>query len=153
MQDITDEFVKPVDVNQTSALQDSASHIAYTALDQGRKEIRLLTVLRGDFEDKIQVTLIPVSLHCCPDFTALSYCWGDQLESTEISINEDTAEVPRSVHTALKYIRKTDHDDVVWIDFLCINQRDLEEKASQVRMMGRIYSAGRPENPLSENKC
>jgi hypothetical protein len=28
----------------------------------------------------------------------------------------------------------------IWIDAICINQRDLEERAPQVHMMDRVYS-------------
>lgn len=30
---------------------------------------------------------------------------------------------------------------LVWIDALCINQQDKDERASQVRLMGQIYSS------------
>ncbi|KAF2028020.1 hypothetical protein EK21DRAFT_114224 [Setomelanomma holmii] len=41
---------------------------------------------------------------------------------------------------ALRHLRKADTDRVLWIDALCINQEDMDEKASQVKMMQGIYA-------------
>jgi hypothetical protein len=46
--------------------------------------------------------------------------------------------VTKSLGTALEYIQ--DDDDVIlWVDSICINQQDSEEKRLQVQEMGKIY--------------
>jgi hypothetical protein len=41
---------------------------------------------------------------------------------------------------ALKQVRLHHPQDYVWVDAICINQEDMEEKAAQVAMMGEIYA-------------
>ena len=50
-------------------------------------------------------------------------------------------EVTTSLHTALTYIRRPDSARLVWVDAICINQSDDDEKSSQVAIMRHIYSA------------
>lgn len=37
-------------------------------------------------------------------------------------------------------VRRKEKAILVWIDALCINQQDKDERATQVRLMGQIYS-------------
>lgn len=37
-------------------------------------------------------------------------------------------------------VRRKKEEILVWVDALCINQQDKDERASQVRLMGQIYS-------------
>lgn len=48
--------------------------------------------------------------------------------------------VPTSLYDALKAVRQKKRETLVWIDALCINQQDKDERAKQVRLMGHIYS-------------
>jgi hypothetical protein len=62
----------------------------------------------------------------------------------EIEINGQKTCVRESLKIALKYLRKSRDDVVVWADAISINQEDANEKAYQVRMMRDIYANGRP---------
>lgn len=82
-----------------------------------------------------------------PAFNALSYTWGSWDDSTSITIvNFDSGEevdfpVTRNLFNALRRIRREEEDVIrLWVDQICINQRNEEEKAWQVRAMGNIYS-------------
>ncbi|KAI1472761.1 HET-domain-containing protein [Daldinia caldariorum] len=44
---------------------------------------------------------------------------------------------------AMRHLRYEDRSRVVWIDALCINQDDLEERGEQVKRMGLIYALAR----------
>jgi Heterokaryon incompatibility protein (HET) len=48
--------------------------------------------------------------------------------------------VSRTLYSALLRLRHLDADKLYWIDALCINQRDIQEKEIQVRAMEKIYS-------------
>jgi hypothetical protein len=48
-------------------------------------------------------------------------------------------QVNTSLYDALMAIRPSKEPIVIWIDFLCINQSDTEEKCWQVALMGNIY--------------
>ncbi|KAN0110166.1 Heterokaryon incompatibility protein (HET) domain containing protein [Hyaloscypha variabilis] len=44
-----------------------------------------------------------------------------------------------NLQSALKRLRQRSTTRVLWVDQLCINQEDVEERSSQVQLMGHIY--------------
>src|SRR6202012_1162820 len=61
-----------------------------------------------------------------------------------ILLDEMPVQVTTNLLAVLRRIRRRywdfrSHGDYVWIDALCINQADTEEKNSQVSMMREIY--------------
>jgi len=135
---MTDEYSEP----SNSINMDSNS--IYSALNENKREIRLLTLLRSDgFEDEIRCKLDVASLDEKLTYTALSYCWGNQSEQREIHVNDRRVSVTKSLEIALRYARKDLQDMVLWVDAICINQEDLKEKSYQVGMMGSIYATGK----------
>ena len=76
------------------------------------------------------------------EFDALSYVWGSASELLDIYLDGYVAQVHRNLHTALPYLaRRGDVRPVrpIWIDAICINQADHEEKMAQIREMNRVY--------------
>ncbi|KAI7774250.1 hypothetical protein LA080_009050 [Diaporthe eres] len=51
--------------------------------------------------------------------------------------------VTRDLTLALKYLRHPHAERILWIDALCINQANHEERNHQVQMMARIYSGAK----------
>lgn len=78
-----------------------------------------------------------------PVFTALSYVWGEHSDSDNDVIYCDNypIRITRNCWLALWYLRKLFGDISIWIDAICINQEDLEEKNSQIPLMGVIFSS------------
>lgn len=78
-------------------------------------------------------------------FEALSYTWVDPFDKTPIYIVGNRAVavlmVPRNCFDALKALRLRMGTRLLWIDAICINQNDLAERSSQVRMMARIFAS------------
>lgn len=72
-------------------------------------------------------------------YTALSYVWGDSSLVEPIRCNGRTIHTTRSLYIALQYLRQSDTAVNIWVDQICINQDDLEEKTRQVILMGKIY--------------
>jgi hypothetical protein len=77
-------------------------------------------------------------------FEALSYVWGyqDLDESFPVICNDEVLHVRHNLHTALPYLARRDGAGKVlpiWIDAICINQNDEEEKMVQIRLMNKIY--------------
>ncbi|KAF4632483.1 hypothetical protein G7Y89_g5649 [Cudoniella acicularis] len=126
--------------------QESADRTAFKAiyskseLRPDRKDIRLLTLLAGTFNDEIQCQLHTVSLNYDPPFTALSYCWGDAKSRGNITVNGHQVSVTESLEVALRYMRHQEEHLQVWADAICINQSNRAEKSVQVAMMGDIYA-------------
>jgi hypothetical protein len=86
-----------------------------------------------------------------PEFEALSYTWGDDLNPETIYIYDDhfvpsveegqlqTLQVTRNLASALHHLRMQDRERIMWIDAICINQNDNEEKSKQITRMRDIY--------------
>src|SRR6266487_2108683 len=55
----------------------STNTFPYKPLSADLPEIRVLHLLPGKFDDDIKCSLEHVSLDSCPEYTALSYVWGD----------------------------------------------------------------------------
>ena len=72
-------------------------------------------------------------------YEAISYCWSSSQSKTSILLEGLSFEVPCSAAEALHNLRYADLARVVWIDALCIDQENLEERSQQVRMMGDVY--------------
>lgn len=76
-------------------------------------------------------------------YTALSYVWGNPLETKPIFVNGVETQVTTNLEAALRHIREEICVKVLWVDALCINQKDEAEKNQQVGMMGEIYSGAK----------
>lgn len=76
-----------------------------------------------------------------PQFAALSYVWGiETARSHSIICNSFAIAVTANCHSALQHLRKKLGKFTIWIDAICINQQDEEEKMKQIQFMGDIYS-------------
>jgi hypothetical protein len=74
-----------------------------------------------------------------PQYEGLSYVWGPPYPRSNITVNGQTFSVSERLETAMKDLRDRDTDRVMWIDAICINQQDAQEKNIQVRLMTKIY--------------
>ncbi|KAL8991919.1 MAG: hypothetical protein Q9169_007532 [Polycauliona sp. 2 TL-2023] len=72
-------------------------------------------------------------------YEALSYSWGLSLETSSISCNGNIIPVRTTLYNALIHLRLADRPRYIWIDALCINQADNEEKSVQVFRMSSVY--------------
>jgi hypothetical protein len=77
------------------------------------------------------------------DFYALSYVWGDSAAVCDVEINGVAAMIGANLYAALHAIQKNTNFRVLWVDALCINQSDKDEKSWQVQQMAAIYSRAR----------
>ncbi|VUC25546.1 unnamed protein product [Clonostachys rosea] len=115
----------------------------YAPLNRNQKEIRLLELLpdRGDGKRKLipGCRVFHTRLSTAPPFAALSYVWGDPDRNRVILVDELPVRVPKNLYDAILALRPSDEPLIIWIDFLCIDQADNEEKSWQVRLMGDIY--------------
>jgi hypothetical protein len=82
-----------------------------------------------------------------PKYVALSYVWGDPNVTTAITVNDQPFQVTLNLASALRHLRNAAPTDEIptgfrtlWVDAICINQRDLAERNQQVQVMGDIYS-------------
>lgn len=135
----------------------------YSPLSTTKSEIRLAYLLPGSLSEPLKVHVHSTrhpwnDQH--DDWTALSYTWGPMDETRQILVAHsqccrdgitDEEERITSTYTAfhvtanleiaLRQLRLEGSGFFVWIDALCINQGDLEERGRQVTMLSDIYSS------------
>ncbi|KAI0098900.1 heterokaryon incompatibility protein-domain-containing protein [Nemania sp. FL0031] len=129
------------------------SHSIYSSMGLGESHIRLLELLPGRHQDPIQCTLFPserpasdpkqISQDQVPPnaaYEALSYVWASDEEDAVIFVNHVPFTISANLYHALDCVRLSDKTRVLWVDAICINQQDIQEKSEQVRMMDQIYS-------------
>ncbi|KAF4447492.1 hypothetical protein F53441_8976 [Fusarium austroafricanum] len=110
-------------------------------------KIRLLTLLPGNHTVTTQLHV--TNLEDNPTYKCLSYTWGDPggdgtnetwSKPSEIILVEGF-EMPirRNLHNALTALRHSGTLGPIWIDALCINQENIEERNTQTAQMEKIY--------------
>ncbi|KAE9376548.1 hypothetical protein N431DRAFT_529685 [Stipitochalara longipes BDJ] len=135
------------------------------------EEIRILKIIHGAKSAAMECMLYTSPLSSAKPrlsypYWALSYWWGDDKPSHQITMYRDTGVreglqkftpfhfagsfyVRNNLASALKHFRQKDRDVDLWVDALCIDQEHGDrngEKAAQVARMNEIYSE-------AENVC
>ncbi|KAK7433354.1 hypothetical protein QQZ08_000294 [Neonectria magnoliae] len=111
----------------------------YEPLDTTKSEIRLLDLLPD--QDAIRCTMRHVSLPTNLQYEALSYCWGTMVRTVKITVNGDDLFITKNLYSALVRLRHKQRIKTLWIDALCINQKNIPEKNIQVPLMRTIYQS------------
>jgi hypothetical protein len=97
------------------------------------------------FWDPPRCELLTVDLETAPEYVALSYRWGDlKSNARTIYIAGIACKVTDNLYSFLCYFRNNFGNckghTYLWIDQLCINQKDVDERSRTVRFMAEIYS-------------
>lgn len=105
-------------------------------------QIRSIRLLPGAWTDPIRCEIFE-DIHGTTRYEALSYVWGSQNIKETITLNRKEFPVTLNLEGALRHLREQfkygRRAMVFWIDALCINQKDIEERTSQVQLMRKIY--------------
>ena len=112
--------------------------LEYSPITQGRG-IRLVRLLPGSKLDGIQCEIEHANLDDLPSYVALSYCWGLGTNKTWLSCNKQRCDITRDLLKALHRFRQKDKIVTLWIDQICINQANIQERNNQVSLMRDIY--------------
>ncbi|KAE8317945.1 heterokaryon incompatibility protein-domain-containing protein [Aspergillus transmontanensis] len=115
----------------------------YSPLPEGY--IRLLRLMpHQDKHAPIQCRLFDYPLHNSAigthRYEALSYVWGSPEKPYSILLDKDCLSVTTNLYAALLHLRDRFIERVIWIDAICINQNDLDERGSQVQFMAEIFA-------------
>ncbi|KAI1736279.1 HET-domain-containing protein [Xylaria scruposa] len=118
--------------------------IPYADLKRDRKEIRLLQLLPSPGPQYARIPccrLLRTNFRSAPSYNALSYAWGDAETNRVIIVDDIPIRIPQNLFNALITLRPSQLPPfLMWVDYLCINQRNDIEKAWQVGLMREIYS-------------
>jgi hypothetical protein len=103
--------------------------------------LRLLRVLDVNHTEnnKVQCEMTTWPINNTPSYHAISYTWGDPRSNTTILINGRVFQVRTNCEFVLIQAYGFEKTNYYWVDAICINQGNLEEKGMQVSIMGSIY--------------
>jgi hypothetical protein len=125
---------------------DSDSRPAYPKLT-GSNSTRVLE-LAADLDNQPEVLrgkLIEIDLDNPPEFEAVSYVWGQRKTTSKIFCKmpggaEEEITITGNGEDLLRRFSHRDKSRLLWVDAICINQRDLIERSQQVSIMSHVYA-------------
>lgn len=136
------------------ALQHTVMRTIYRPLPASH--FRLLRICGTENDGAIECTLEQHDLLDPPGYSAVSYTWGEaenavlqtpktethnEAVTHEIHVNGQPFRVTKNLYALLCEFRRTYPRNInYWIDAICINQDDLEEKTRQVNAMDQNFS-------------
>ncbi|KAK3075966.1 hypothetical protein LTR53_000270 [Teratosphaeriaceae sp. CCFEE 6253] len=101
--------------------------------------MRLLRIQPG--VGPLVVTLEYASLDDPPEYDALSYCWGAQQQLEPITVDgNDHFRLSRHLYAAMLRLRRPHRARLIWIDVVCVNQANIQERNRSVQLMWKIYA-------------
>ncbi|KAK8097269.1 HET-domain-containing protein [Apiospora kogelbergensis] len=80
---------------------------------------------------------------CQGEYETLSYVWGDTKEPVPITIDGRYFFISQSLYQALVDLRHENKLRRIWVDAVCIDQMNIEERSQQVSAMGQIYKGAK----------
>ena len=96
-----------------------------------------------------------------PEYEALSYVWGsdtDRLFAWVGNSHDHSVPMTKNLYAALERLRNGSLARYLWVDSVCINQEDDDERSRQVANMAKIYHYAKCvvvwlEEVIPENPC
>lgn len=120
----------------------------YDAL--GTTHFRLLILLPGEDTHNLKCNLVTMPFDREKmSYDAVSYAWHQhRLETSTSQLctilcqqddREGAVNITSNLREALLHFRHPKHHRTIWVDSICIDQRNLEERSHQVQRMAHIY--------------
>jgi hypothetical protein len=119
----------------------SDGHFQHTPLDLTGQAIRVLKIHTDEPDGPggvLSTSLRDVELGSEP-FVCLSYVWGTELHDEPILVNGRPFQIYENAWQALSALRNKQLRFPLWIDGVCIDQSNVEERNHQVHQMAEIY--------------
>jgi hypothetical protein len=113
----------------------------YEPIDDPKGKIRILILLPPASSDdhELRCRLTTAKISDSLSYEALSYCWGTEALTERIHLPSGTLAITKHLATGLRRLRYRDRPRHLWVDAVCINQQDEEEKGHQVAFMAQIF--------------
>jgi hypothetical protein len=112
-------------------------------LDPESRWIRVFDLqptLFGNQDEPIRGQLRVVCLDDSSSYVALSYAWGNSVASRQIACGANEGlSVTTNCYDALQQLRHSFRTRTLWVDSICVNQSNEEEKSHEVSLMQDIY--------------
>lgn len=106
-------------------------------------QVRLLRIENAD-QTRITGSLEVFNVSDLPyiDYIALSYCWGEARTDNDVHVivvNGYPFHVRTNLWTFLEVFGSFKNPTPIYIDAICLNQLDQDERSEQVKLMSNIY--------------
>lgn len=112
----------------------------HSPLSDSTNEIRLLDLQPGQRGELLDIYIRQTQLSHLPSYEALSYTWGTESASHHVSINGSHFAVRPNLFHCLNELRLATSVRTLWIDAICIDQTNIQERNQQVAEMRNIYA-------------
>ena len=103
---------------------------------------RLLVLFAGSGDEDPfhgQLELIDLENPHTPRYEALSYTWGQEPENDLIWLHNNPLAIKPNLRAALLSLRLPNMARRLWIDAVCIDQSNVDERSRQVQYMRLVY--------------
>ena len=104
------------------------------------RNFRILCIEPGVLGSRIRGSLHESRPNDGVRYSALSYVWGSPQIVAYVLVEGGYSLVTENLYAALQHLRLEDEPSYIWIDQICINQQDPEERSQQVMLMHDIFS-------------
>jgi hypothetical protein len=111
----------------------------YTYKKLAHREIRLLRLVKKHPFAETTCELFHKSLEKKPKYEAISYTWGDPIPTCWVCVNGKWLSTTRNAQRVIQERGSIWRTRTIWIDSICINQNDEDERAKQLRLMNEIF--------------
>ncbi|KAH0565728.1 hypothetical protein GP486_000870 [Trichoglossum hirsutum] len=100
---------------------------------------RLMTLAAGNTPDPLCCSLAVINVENPPPYEALSYVWGRNTAGSPMWCNGIAITITSNLDGALRNLRLPTQARRLWVDAVCIDQENIEERNRQVQYMRLIY--------------
>lgn len=116
-----------------------SSPFQYSPLSGSRctRIIKILPALARSHPIVLHLSEIPID--DAPPYKVLSYVWGGQILDRAVLCNGMRMLITQNAEEAIRRLRRQVGSRLLWIDAICIDQKNNDEKSLQVSFMGDIY--------------
>ena len=101
---------------------------------------RIMLLGAGVGGEPLSCSLTIISVEGCPPFEALSYVWGQARAVHPVLCDGGAVSITQNLDDALRSLRLPTQARRLWVDAVCIDQQNLDERSRQVQYMRLIYS-------------
>lgn len=127
-----------------SYIEQAGERYEYRPLNWEQKEIRMLLLQPSSRTSHRRQGVLQCSMQYAqlatmssPKYETASYVWGDASHRSCILIDGKVMDIPMSAERVLRSFKA---GTVIWIDAVCINQQDVDERGHQVALMADVYT-------------
>ncbi|KAF2169484.1 hypothetical protein M409DRAFT_20698 [Zasmidium cellare ATCC 36951] len=118
----------------------------YTPVATGNfRLLKLAAPYHGRKHERLSFSMAEYHISQAPSYTAVSHVWGSGTATKEILVNSHPLPVRPNLWTCLHYLAQYRNLNLeawthMWVDFICIDQSNVDERTRQVRSMDRIFA-------------